>query len=306
MTHHLTTARGQPQKRWGFSQIYGPQKLSTCHRFTSLPPQHTLSLMKYHHMSQARARHLSALTDPQIDHGDSAWCRRWLRICGIIPAQGTRVNDLREQLTPLRDAAARGEQVPVIGATNPLPWRLSKLAKTIVNERVVGISYPHYTPTCSVNKQSFISREGCWRTAEKIQALLVVLVPSLRGFVAPVRTALRSLVLGLRILEGQTFSVNEQVRLCLDPGFKALEKRLIRRAKTLILEGLSMLEGCLPVRKLVPALHCLVHYAEGTEMHGILKLFWMMSFGTSPLPFDHITPYHHHHHQSDTTKNART
>lgn len=40
-----------------------------------------------------------------------------------------------------------------------------------------------------------------------------------------------------------------------------------------------MLEGCCPVRKLAPALHCLVHYADGTEMHGILKMFWMMSFG---------------------------
>ena len=27
-----------------------------------------------------------------------------------------------------------------------------------------------------------------------------------------------------------------------------------------------------------PALHCLCHYAEGTAMHGILKLFWMMAF----------------------------
>ena len=94
----------------------------------------------------------------------------------------------------------------------------------------------------------------------------------------PVRTALRSIVLGLRILEGQTFSLNEQVRLGLDRGFKALRKASIARAKTLIVEGLSMLEGCCPVRKLVPALHCLVHYAEGTEMHGILKMFWMMSF----------------------------
>ena len=133
--------------------------------------------------------------------------------------------------------------MPVVGAMNPLPWRLSDRAKTIVNQRVVGISYPHLTPTCSAGKQSFIFKEGCWRTAEKIQALLVVLVPSLRGFVKPLRTALRSLVLGLRILEGQSLSVNEQIRLCLDRGFKALKKTSISRAKTLILEGLSMLEA---------------------------------------------------------------
>lgn len=231
-------------------------------------------------MSQNRALALAALTHHEIEHGDTTWCRRWLRMCGIIPPQRTRVGDLRQQLTPLRDAAARGEQVPVVGATNPLPWRLTKRAQSIVNARVVGICYPHHTPTCSANNESFINGQGCWRTSEKIIALLTILVPSLRGFVTPLRTGLRSLVHGLRILEGQVFSVNDLVRLGLDQGFKALLKTSISRAKTLILEGLSMIEGCCPVRKLVPALHCLVHYADGTKMHGILKLFWMMSFGT--------------------------
>ena len=125
------------------------------------------------------------------------------------------------------------------------------------------------------------------RTAEKIQALLVILVPSLRGFVRPLRTGLRSLVLGLRLLEGQTFSANELAHLVLGQGVKALKKSDISRAKRLILEGLSMIEGCCPVRKLVPALHCLVHYADGSAMHGILKLFWMMSFGSPPSPHTH-------------------
>lgn len=241
-------------------------------------------------MSQARARVLAALTQHEIEHGDAPWCRRWLRrMCGIVPPQGTLVRALRERLTNLRDAAARGEQVPIVGERNPLPWRLSKRAKAIVNARVVGISYPHHTPTCSANGQSFVYGQGCWRTAEKIQALLTILVPSLRGFVAPLRTGLRSLVLGLRILEGQTLSVNDLIRLGLDQGFKALAKTSISRAKTLILEGLSMIEGCCPVRKLVPALHCLVHYADGTEMHGILKLFWMMSFGTSQPQPHHLS-----------------
>lgn len=205
---------------------------------------------------------------------------------------------------PLRDMAARGEQVPVVGAMNPLPWRLSKRAKKIVNDRVTRISYPHHTPTCNAEKQSFIFREGCWRTAEKIQALLVILIPSLRNFVAPVRTALRSLVLGLKMLEGQTLSVNEQVRLCLDRGFKGLHKEDIQRAKKLILEGLSMLEGCCPVKKLVPALHCLVHYADGTALHGILKLFWMMSFGMS-LSHPHCLARNHHQHHNHTCTSER-
>jgi len=76
----------------------------------------------YHHVSQTRRRLLSALTQHQIDHGDSTWCRRWLRMCGIVPQQGERVGDLRLRVNGLRDTAARGEQVPVIGALNPLPW----------------------------------------------------------------------------------------------------------------------------------------------------------------------------------------
>ena len=197
------------------------------------------------------------------------------------------MNDLRARVEELRDAAVRGEQVPVVGATNPLPWQLTKRAKAIVNSRVVRIIYPHLTPTCSIDETSFIFRGGCWRTASKLQALLVVLVPSLRGFVRPVRTALRSIVLGLRILEGQTYSVNDLQRLGLRKGCHALAKGDISRAKKLIIEGLSMLEGCCPVRKLVPALHCLVHYADGAKEHGILRLYWMMCFGES----DHTAPH---------------
>ena len=227
---------------------------------------------------------LAALSQHEIDHGNTTWCRRWLRMCGIVPAQGERVRDLRARVEELRDTAASGEQVPIIGAMNPLPWRLSKRAKAIVNARVVRISYPHLTPKCTIGKTSFIYRGGCWRTASKLQALLIVLVPSLRGFVRPLRTALRSLVLGLRILEGQTFSVNDLRRLGLRQGFHALKKQDIRRAKKMILEGLSMLEGCCPIRKLVPATHCLVHYPDGAAQHGILRMYWMMSFGESQLP----------------------
>jgi hypothetical protein len=102
------------------------------------------------------------------------------------------------------------------------------------------------------------------------------------------RAGLRSLILGIRILEGQTYSVNECIALNLPLGSKYLKKVDIARAKILIIEGLAMLEGCCPVRKLVPALHCLCHYADGALMHGILRLYWMMSFGTSRP--SHVTP----------------
>ena len=73
--------------------------------------------------------------------------------------------------------------------------------------------------------------------------------------------------------------MNEAGELHLEPGSKGLKKSDIARARTLIIEGLSLVEGCCPVRLLVPAIHTLVHYADGADMHGLLKLLWMISFG---------------------------
>ena len=171
-----------------------------------------------------------------------------------------------------------GEPVPVRGQLGPLPWQLNAPAKKIVNARVVNVSYPHWTPVCSIGNESFIYKSGCWRNASKLIAFLVLLVPVLRGFVAPFRTGLRFLVWGLRILEGQTYSVNDSTRF----GFqhcKAFKKTDLQLARTLIILGLAMIEGCVPVAVLVPAIHCLCHYPDGALKWGILRLLWMMSFG---------------------------
>ena len=42
-----------------------------------------------------------------------------------------------------------------------------------------------------------------------------------------------------------------------------------------LVEGLAMLEGCLPVSGLNPAMHHLVHYGELTAIHGLLRVFHM-------------------------------
>ena len=103
----------------------------------------------------------------------------------------------------------------------------------------------------------------------------------------PFRNGLRSLILGLRILEGQTFSVNEMKKLNVQLSPSVLKKSDIARAKTLIVEGLSMIEGSVPVCLLVPATHCLCHYPgdvthrTGASAHGLLKLLWMIAFGKS-------------------------
>ena len=238
------------------------------------------SVWEQKYLSQVRQQLLTNLDDPTIASADPTFCRRWLRVCGITPPRNTRVNELRINLTQLRDMASRGERVPVVGSKNPLPWRLSPAAKIIVNRRVVGISYPHYTPVCHIGKESFIKRQGTWRTASKLIALLIILVPVTRGFVPKFRKGLRSLVWGLRILEGQTFSINEMMKINIGTCTgKALKKSEIVFAKRLIIEGLAMIEGCCPVRILVPATHCLTHYGDGALTHGLLRLLWMISFG---------------------------
>ena len=220
------------------------------------------------------------MQDDTISTGNANWCRRWLRVCDVQLPADARIRQLRERVQALRDTALRGERIPLANAKGPLPWRLTSQAKEIVNRRVLGISYPHDTPTCSVGADSFINKAGCWRTASKLTAFLVILVPALRGYVKPFRTGLRSLVHGLRILEGQTYSVNEMDARGLNRGAKALSEADIARATKLILEGLSIIEGSVPVCLLVPAFHCLCHYGDGALMHGLLRLFWMMAFGT--------------------------
>jgi len=230
-------------------------------------------------LSEARSRALRMLDDASIASGNTTWCRRWLRLCGVTPETGERIADLRRRVVGMRDRALRG-RIPLPNVLPPLPWRLNSMARKIVNERIMRISYPHYTPVCCIDSDSFINRAGIWRTASKLVAFLVLLVPALRGFVPKLRSGLRSLIWGLRILEGQTISVNEADAMNVERGFKVLKKADIARARTLIIEGLSMIEGCCPISVIVPAIHCLCHYAEGAELHGLLRLLWMIHFGS--------------------------
>ena len=201
-------------------------------------------------------------------------------VVGYDPLNGDeRVADLRRHVTALRRRAQLRQRVAIPGAVNPLPWRLNTIAREIVNKRILRISYPHYTPVCNIDGDSFINGAGIWRSESKLIAFLVLLVPALRGFVPKLRAGLRSLIWGLRILEGQTINVNEADDLGLDRGSKNLKKSDIARARTLIIEGLSMIEGCVPISVIVPAIHCLCHYADGAELHGILRLLWMINFG---------------------------
>ena len=230
------------------------------------------------YLSTMRCQMLARLTNDQIASGNATWCRKWLRVCAIIPEAHTAVRDLRANLTNLRDRAVSGQRIPLPGKQNPLPYRLSPQARKVVNRRVCEIIYPHYTPVCHVGKDSFINDAGCWRTASKLIAFLVFLVPVLVGYVSKFRRSLRSLIWGLRMLEGETFSVDEANKINLEHGFLALEKEIVPVAEKLIVEGLCMIEGSVAVCLLVPAFHTLCHYPWGADLWGLLRTLWMIYF----------------------------
>ncbi len=233
---------------------------------------------RVHYLSTPRTQALARLQDEMIARANSAWCRRWLRLCSIIPEAGARVADLRNRVRRLRDMAVAGDRIPLAGVLGALPWRLTRDAQEVVNARVANIVYPHYTPVCGLGNETFIKRTGCWRTASKLVALCVILVPAIRGYVPAIRAGACKFIHGVRILEGQVYSVDESGNLNLEPGSKALKKSDIQRANRLMIMGLAMIEGACPVACIKPAFHCFVHYALGTTKSGLLRALWMMSF----------------------------
>ena len=108
-----------------------------------------------------------------------------------------------------------------------------------------NIVYPHNMNGCSKDGSSFFKKSGrAWRTAEKLTALLRIMTTVLRDYVPTVRTALRHLILGLRLLEGRCcINGNEAAFLNIFPGSSPISEKDIEKAASLIIEGLSELEG---------------------------------------------------------------
>ena len=206
----------------------------------------------------------------------------------------------------------------------PLPWRLTNIAKKKIDRRVRNIVYPHSMNGCSKDSTSFVLQSGrAWRTAEKLTALLVILPTVLRDYVRcvisphthirahtitthifqipTVRSGLKKVILGLRILEGRCVSSNEAAQMRVESGSRPLFEEDIEQAETLIIEGLAMLEGtykpapctyvctthsfdytfttgCTPIDSLPPCVHVFVHYANCARKFGVLTWYWLMAF----------------------------
>lgn len=109
--------------------------------------------------------------------------------------------------------------------------------------------------------------------------LLFILCTQLRDMVPAVREALTTFVWALRRLDGQVHSYNTYVKnLGVVPGSRTINKSEVAKIHSALIKGLSLLEGCLPVSHLNPAMHHFVHYAVYTLTHGCMRLYWMMCF----------------------------
>lgn len=96
----------------------------------------------------------------------------------------------------------------------------------------------------------------------------------------------------MRLLDGQIHSYDRARALGILPGSRTVDKRKIKQIHNDLIRGLCLLEGCLPLSHLNPAMHHFVHYATYTETHGCLRLYWMMCFERYPDPSTHPTHTH--------------
>ena len=109
--------------------------------------------------------------------------------------------------------------------------------------------------------------------------LYFILATQLRDRLPALRTALFKVIWALRRLDGQVHSFEVATKkLGTLPGSRTLDPRVIRQVHVDLINGLCLLEGCLPVSHLHPALHHIVHFAQYTLTHGCLRSMWMMYF----------------------------
>lgn len=135
-----------------------------------------------------------------------------------------------------------------LGENGFLPWRLTPAERRIADTRVRAIVYPHNCATVGYDTCSFWENMSCtWKLVQRMFSLLVVMPVTLRGLVPAVHRALLKVALGIRILFGNTVSYNGCVGLGIEPGSRCLKRTDVVVAHQLIVTGISMLEGCVPV-----------------------------------------------------------
>ena len=161
--------------------------------------------------------------------------------------------------------------------------------------------YPHGLAGCSKDGAGFIKNlNRARRISQKLLAFLVLLPTVLQDYVPELREGIRKFVLGLKILEGRCLNARECVEHNVEIGSRPLFPGDLEKAETLIIEGLSMLEGkyqytcaakdliyytiirphtgITPIESTPPVSHVFVHYPELAKLFGVLKWYWLMVF----------------------------
>ena len=224
------------------------------------------------YLDQRKTNLLRNMSPDMIDQQSASWCRRWWKACGTKVPKGTRVATLRSQVHKWRDylvdnprqniVVSRGKFViltltltlihpphphsyslSLLGC-KPLPWQLPLAAVNVVDKRVLNIVYPHGINGCSKDGISFFKKSGrTWRTADKITALLSIIPTVTRDYIPAARAGFKKVIWGLRILSGRCVCGAEAVRMRIQRGSRPLVEGDTDRARELIVEGFSILEG---------------------------------------------------------------
>ena len=117
-----------------------------------------------------------------------------------------------------------------------------------------------------------------WKSRRKFRLLYFMLLTQLRDKVAAVHRSLLYFVWALRQLDGQVHSYDHARRLGILPGSRSVRKDGLDSIHRLLLLGIVLIAGALPISHLNPGLKHFVHYAEFTGTHGLLRILWMMAF----------------------------
>lgn len=160
-----------------------------------------------------------------------------------------------------------------------LPWRLTAAELAELEERMRRVTWPHYVDRHYYEGCSFWRKPGrLWKTQRKVVLLYFILATQLRDKLPRLRVALFTIIWALRRLDGQVYSHEAAMTLGVLPGSRTIDPTQLPAIHRDLIVGLCLLEGCLPVLHLNPALHHIVHFAQYTMTHGCLRSLWMMYF----------------------------
>ena len=161
----------------------------------------------------------------------------------------------------------------------PLPWRLTKPQRLLLDARLKRTLWPHYIEPLYFRRASFWKAPGrMWKARRKFRLLFFILCTNLRDQVPAFRNALLLFCWAVRRLLGQVYCYDAAVEMGFLPGSRAVMKCLIEHFTKDLIQAIALIEGCTPVDHHKPAWHRFIHTGESTESHAILDITWMMGF----------------------------